>query len=236
MKITYIGHSGFLVETDDCYYIFDYYRGVLPRLQSNKPVFVFSSHAHHDHYTPEIFRMLYETEMESITAVLSDDISSEVYPRNVGEITIISVSCHRTYNLPCNTTVYTLRSTDEGVAFLLRCSEGTLYHAGDLNDWVWSGESEEYNRNMTENYRLEIDRLNKYCQDYLNGLPIDAACIPLDPRQEEFYACGMLYFLRRVLVSNVYPMHFWGQPEIIDRFCSDYPEYAHMIQKCSVFK
>ena len=27
MKITYINHSGFLVETRDCYYIFDYYEG-----------------------------------------------------------------------------------------------------------------------------------------------------------------------------------------------------------------
>ena len=27
MKITYINHSGFLIETKDCYYIFDYYKG-----------------------------------------------------------------------------------------------------------------------------------------------------------------------------------------------------------------
>ena len=32
MKITYINHSGFLIETRDCYYIFDYYRGELPHL------------------------------------------------------------------------------------------------------------------------------------------------------------------------------------------------------------
>ena len=30
MKITYINHSGFLIETRDCYYIFDYYKGELP--------------------------------------------------------------------------------------------------------------------------------------------------------------------------------------------------------------
>ena len=144
---------------------------------------------------------------------------------------MIPVSSHRTYDLPCNTTVYTLCSTDEGVAYLLKCSEGTLYHAGDLNDWVWPGESEEYNRNMTESYRREIGRLNTYRQDYLNGHPIDAACIPLDPRQEKFYACGMLYFLREVPVSSVYPMHFWEQTEVIDRFCNEYPEYTHLIQK-----
>ena len=36
MKITYINHSGFLIETRDCYYIFDYYKGELPHLDKEK--------------------------------------------------------------------------------------------------------------------------------------------------------------------------------------------------------
>ena len=36
MKITYINHSGFLIETKDCYYIFDYYKGELPLLDKKK--------------------------------------------------------------------------------------------------------------------------------------------------------------------------------------------------------
>ena len=42
MKITYINHSGFLVETRDCYYIFDYYKGELPNLDKEKEVIVFA--------------------------------------------------------------------------------------------------------------------------------------------------------------------------------------------------
>ncbi len=41
MKITYINHSGFLIETKDCYYIFDYYKGELPHLDKEKEVIVF---------------------------------------------------------------------------------------------------------------------------------------------------------------------------------------------------
>ena len=44
MKITYINHSGFLIETKDCYYIFDYYKGELPQLDKEKEVIVFCSH------------------------------------------------------------------------------------------------------------------------------------------------------------------------------------------------
>ena len=32
MKITYIHHSGFLVETEQCYYLFDYEKGNLPEM------------------------------------------------------------------------------------------------------------------------------------------------------------------------------------------------------------
>lgn len=42
MKITYINHSGFLIETRDCYYIFDYYKGELPHLDKEKEVIVFA--------------------------------------------------------------------------------------------------------------------------------------------------------------------------------------------------
>ena len=43
MKITYINHSGFLVKTKDCYYIFDYYKGDLPTLDKSKGVIMLSA-------------------------------------------------------------------------------------------------------------------------------------------------------------------------------------------------
>ena len=39
MKVFYILHSGFLIETEKSYYLFDYYRGALPAL---KGAYVFS--------------------------------------------------------------------------------------------------------------------------------------------------------------------------------------------------
>ena len=55
MKVTYIGHSGFLVETSGCSLLFDYYQGQIPRLRQDTPLFVFVSHSHSDHFNPEIF-------------------------------------------------------------------------------------------------------------------------------------------------------------------------------------
>ena len=223
MRVTYIGHSGFLVETDACYYLFDYYKGNLPELASDKPIFVFASHGHGDHYNPEIFEILQNLGMQQITAVLSKDISARKYPEG---IPVVKVTFHQTYELPCRTTVRTLHSTDLGVAFLVSCPQGILYHGGDLHDWVWEGEAEQDNRQMTGNYRREIDLL----AGTLEGQTLDIAFLPLDPRQEKEYAHGILYFLKKIKVRTVYPMHYWDQPEIIGKFLGEYPEYEQIVR------
>ena len=41
MKVTYLDHSGFLLECKDRYCIFDYYKGELPPLDKGKEVLVF---------------------------------------------------------------------------------------------------------------------------------------------------------------------------------------------------
>lgn len=218
MNITYIYHSGFLIETASCYYLFDYYKGTLPKLKADKPILVFASHRHPDHYNPEIFSLLQELGMQKITAVLAKDIPAKRYPQGIESI---KVTFHQTYELPYNNTLKTLLSTDEGVAFLLECPEGTIYHAGDLNDWVWEGETEQYNKQMTGSYRHEIDMLK--------DTPVDVAFLPLDPRQEKDYAKGILYFLNKVKVKTVYPMHYWEQPEIIEKFLKEYPAYRNTV-------
>lgn len=119
--------------------------------------------------------------------------------------------------------VKTLRSTDEGVAFLVQAEEKTLYHAGDLNDWRWDGEEEDWNRQMAEKFRRYIEPLR--------GVRMDAAFVPLDPRQEEQYSLGLDYFLTladyrnpREGAEKIYPMHCWDDYGIIERWLSEHSD------------
>lgn len=221
IRVTYIFHSGFCVETRDSYYIFDYYRGELPALDGKKPVYVFASHFHQDHYSPEVFGLLKKQGFlpENIKAVLSADIRKKQYPK---EVEVLRVSGNKTYTLPDGTAVETLHSTDSGVAYLLTAKDGVIYHAGDLNDWRWEEESKEYNHDMTARYRKEIDRIA--------GRKVDAAFLALDVRQEKDYAQGMLYFLEKVQTGCVYPMHYWEHPEVISRFVREYPQYRNIVR------
>ena len=224
MHITYLHHSGFLIETADSYYIFDYWKGKLPVLDPDKPVVVFSSHAHPDHYEPEIFTLLKEQGMKHIYAVLGKDIPKEDYPEG---IECLRTLAHKTFPLPGGEQVETLQSTDAGVAFLLTCPEGVIYHAGDLNDWMWDGEPEENNQAMHQFYLREIGRLA--------DRHIDVAFVPLDGRQEQYYANGLAEFLETVQdVGVVYPMHYWKKPELIERFLQVYPQYRGIVKNPEV--
>lgn len=211
MKITYIGHSGFLIEWETCYWLFDYYNGVIPDLDSKKKIVVFASHKHADHFNPEIFKL--SGKYHAIEYVLSSDIK----PKKENDAllhNVVSVKPSQEYELQDgngnNITLKTLKSTDCGVAFLLYYQGKTIYHAGDLNLWVWKEETKQYNNNMTSLFNKIIEAL----QD----IPIDIAFAPLDPRQEEWYYLGLDKLLDTAKVKTVFPMHFWDKPGIIRQY------------------
>ena len=221
MNVSFIGHSGFLVETERFYYLFDYEKGNFPEMDRKKPIFVLSSHSHGDHYNPQVWGILKALGMEAVRGILSDDI-----PSPTGE-QVLFVAPGGRYEPAPGVVLTTFRSTDLGVAFLVEEDSVLFFHAGDLNDWVWAEETDSYNRQMTEAYRKEIRLLEKT----LGGRELDAAFVVLDPRQETDYDRGMCYFLERIKAKKVYPMHCWGQFEIIDKFLQEHPNYTEIIQK-----
>ena len=226
MKITYLGHSGFLVETKEHYLLFDYYIGKLPVFLPGKYLTVFVSHAHQDHYNKEIFAL--QQENRHITYVLSRDIRRKQAEEFVSkENELLSVKSRETYHL-CEgrMTVSTLRSTDVGAAYVVEITENDgktcrFYHAGDLNLWKWPGETKAYNNNMEANYRREMEKLR--------GQHFDAAFVPLDPRLEHFAFGGMDIFLEVAEAEIVFPMHFWKKPEIIREYLSARPQVKNLV-------
>lgn len=215
MRITYLGHSGFLVETKEHYLLFDYYTGKLPVFLPIKNLTVFVSHSHRDHYNKDIFAL--SGGRDAVTYVLSKDIRRKQAEELVrGENGLLFVRSHDTYTLyEEHMTIETLHSTDAGVAFLVTVTEKNgkvyrFYHAGDLNLWKWEGESKAHNNNMEANYRREMA--------LIKGRQFDAAFVPLDPRLERFAFGGMDLFLESAKADVVFPMHFWKQPEIIREY------------------
>ena len=71
MKVTFLYHSGYFVEMDRCCLLFDYYQGDIP--QVDKPLYVFVSHSHPDHFSPSIFQLAQNG--KEVHYLLSNDIS-----------------------------------------------------------------------------------------------------------------------------------------------------------------
>ena len=224
MKVTYLNHSGILVELNDYYCIFDYYRGELPLLDRDKEVIVFCSHSHNDHYNLLIFDLLDKRGMR-YQAVLANDISDE---NRLSKIKHSFVKPDECYQFVGRIQVETLLSNDSGVAFIVSTDEGMIYHGGDLNDWYWEGEPEEENRELRTIYHTEIGKIK--------GRHFDVAFVPLDPRLEAHYADGLLYFLENVDCDAVFPIHYWGEPAVIQRFIIEYPQYQYRIKNTETAK
>jgi L-ascorbate metabolism protein UlaG (beta-lactamase superfamily) len=221
MKIIYIHHSAFLVELETMTLLFDYTEGALPEIREDKPLLVFASHRHGDHYSEKVLDFIKKHEMTRF--IFSDDIWRSRLPEEcLKDITsmkpgeelgfrfmdgkIIEQSPDET---GADVKVSTYCSTDEGVAFLVKAEGKVLYHAGDLNNWYWEGEPADWNETMAKRYTLEVDKME--------GMYIDAAFLPLDPRQEKAFYLGLDEFMRKTRVSHAFPMHCWGDFSVIER-------------------
>jgi L-ascorbate metabolism protein UlaG (beta-lactamase superfamily) len=221
MNVTYLGHSGFLVETKKAYYLFDYIRGKLPAFVGNKALYVFASHSHEDHFNINIFDKAIA--IHTTAYILGYDIKKKFrksLPFTMAENTAkIHWADADTSIVFSDCTVTNLKSTDMGVAFVVSeyGSNINIYHAGDLNWWHWDGEDKAWNRNMEVNFKRSINKIKT--------THFDVAFVPLDPRLEGSYYYGFKYFLDNVSADNVFPMHFWKDYSVIDRYILEYGNF-----------
>lgn len=220
MKITYIYHSGFAVENENCIFVFDYYKNEMPEnvvtatRNGSKDVYFFVSHSHQDHFNPEIFN--YDT--DNVYYLISKDLRDKIAHRGWLEghdaIQLEYVEAYQCMILQgkngSHIYIETLKSTDKGVAFLVTSDNKTIYHAGDLNNWLFEGMDKAKYGDMKARYTREIERIN--------NRTIDVAFLPVDPRLDQYYMEGPAYFVENTKTSFVFPMHMWEKYEYIDKF------------------
>lgn len=206
MRITYIEHSGFLVDMGDMYLLFDYYKGNIPETYGDKPMAVFASHNHSDHYNSEIFSL--GKKHKDIRYILSSDIpvkgKNKVYSASPDEIFNVEFDNGKTIN------VETFKSTDEGVAFLVEFDGKKIYHAGDLNVWAWYEEGMDY----VLSQRKEFAEYTKN----LAGRKVDIAFVLIDPRLEEGGFEGPDAYRKLMDADVIVPMHQWDRYEFTDEY------------------
>ena len=223
MQVTYITHSCFLVETQNSLFLFDYFEGELPALDTSKPLYCFASHSHGDHFSERLFEAT--SPHPNAHYILSDDIFKSRIPQELTAKTDFIAPAQ--IIVLDGMSIKALKSTDMGVAFVIDENGTLIYHAGDLNCWQWEEESDEYNRTMEQNYIKEIEKLD--------GLHFKLAFIPLDPRQgEDIRQKGIKIFLEYANAENIFPMHLWDNYDIAPALAAQMgTEEAELMRCCS---
>lgn len=219
IKTIYIYHDCFVVKTDEAVLVFDFWKdpyqaGSLPNplqeVSPDMPVYVFVSHGHKDHFNPEIFS--WAKSFQNIRYVVSRDVGrrirhiitpgssykgAKVPPESV---TILSDSDSYSDSL---ISVRSFPSTDIGNSYAVSIGGYSLFHAGDLNAWIWKDESSEAEvAQALKRYGAILDKIAEHYEGF------DFCFFPVDSRIGTDYFTGARIFLERFKVGNFFPMHY----------------------------
>lgn len=215
LRITQSDQSGFLIETPNASLLFDWYRSALPPLRRDKPLHVFISHIHQDHFNRSLLRLA--DHFPEVSIYLGYDYSQDglnAFLEKLPEPCADTVSCFQG-TLPLEIEggwVRSLESTDLGVAFLVELDGLRFFHGGDL--FPWQGSEEAFLESISP----------------LKDLRIDYAMLPLDPRFPEAARFGLTAYLSQAEIGCFTPMHLWNRPEFVKSFFAAHRELGQRMR------
>lgn len=225
-KVTFIWHDCFIVECDAANLIFDYwldadgqnaeFPAFLDSLDPAKPLYVFVSHGHKDHFNPAIFG--WATRFPAIRYVVSSDVfkrirhivsPDSVYsgPKVAAEL-LTALRRNESYADKL-VNIRAFPSTDIGCAYMVELGAQRIFHAGDLNAWIWLDESTEQEvRKALGDYNACLRDIAAYLSSVEGSQAFDYCFFPVDSRIGREYWTGAKIFVEKFEVRHFFPMHF----------------------------
>lgn len=221
MKLTYIWHDCFWLQSDSANVVFDFWKdptspspseipAFLKEADKDKPLYVFVSHHHKDHYSKRIFE--WHSLFSDIRYIISDDTARHArHILNPGSlysgpkpspsaVTVLKPGESFSDRL---ITIHAFASTDIGNSYAVSLDGMTYFHAGDLNAWIWkdSSTSSGVEESLSDFGKILDSILMKY-QSF------DFVMFPVDSRIGRDYFTGAKLFVRVFDVRHFFPMHF----------------------------
>ncbi len=224
LELVYVTHNCFLAETPDRLLLFDL--PAAPHIDApgvalvrerlvDKRVFVFASHSHEDHFTPDV-RQLARSAREA-TFIVSDDIAELHDAFNPEKQPGVVVVEPETWVTVADMDILGFESTDMGVGFFIRFQGQGLYFGGDVAEWAWPGQDEASSDFSRRHFQATLARLR--------DLAPAVAFTNADARLPNW--TGALDLAREVRPRLLVPMHAFGEPERIWRFAQDLEQTGH---------
>ncbi len=198
--VWYLGHSGWAVKTQNHFLVFDYWKrdaapdepalangSIRPQELAGLDVTVFATHAHSDHYMPEIFA--WRKDLPKVNYLLG------FKPENAAGYT---VPPNREKKELDGMEIIPIESNDSGQGYFVKVDGITIFHPGDHAN---------RQRDFSGPFKKEIDFLAD------QGLKADIAFAPVSGCGfGDIIAVkkGVYYTMDRLTARAVFPMHAGG--------------------------
>ncbi len=219
IRLTYIFHSGFVVETAAGMLVFDYWldlANVLPKCLSRRGgrhVYVFASHFHEDHFTKDIFGWK-QSLGSDVTYILSKDIlKHRRADKGEADVWLAKGGTWADENIQVTAT----GSNDSGVSWIVETGGKRIFHAGDLCNWYarFLADGNKDRQPYSEELGEDIDPVAEETR-FLGDLKdiqkiakgFELVMFPVDGRIGNGYTLGARQFIERFQVGMFVPMHF----------------------------
>lgn len=203
MRVTYLFNSGFLVQLNHTWLIFDdcddpsqTVDGELTA-QNGAILYVFASHAHFDHFDPHILNYAPQTTQYIFGRDIKRTRRAKRFPPD--KVTYMPDYSEWTDG---NIKVTSFSSTDVGTSFLVEAEGQKIFHAGDFNWWHWTGASGEEQALARNAFMKQMKKLR--------GMDADVAFFPVDGRLGEARDMGAKFFCAETNIGALVTMHNVG--------------------------
>lgn len=224
LSATYIFHDCFIVRTPGVAVVFDFWRrpdGWIPEspfvgssplteADHSRKIYVLVSHFHKDHYNKEIFS--WAADFKDISFIISRDVRrharhiltpGSLYSGLRPDPDSVKILAPGETFSDGTISVDAFSSTDIGNSYVVTLDDLHIFHAGDLNAWLWKDESTPME---VESERKAFLSCLKPIEDKYPRL--DLALFPVDSRIGTDYQEGARMLLERIHVERFIPMHF----------------------------
>lgn len=221
-SLTYIYHDCFILETSRAVVIFDYWKDplstgetkdfppLLDEIPQYKKIYILVSHHHKDHFSRRVF--LWKQRFPNMEYVISADTFRAVsYLLREG-------GTYQGYRAPLDSIhvlvagqeyrdedikVKAFPSTDIGNSYAVEINGKKIFHAGDLNAWLW----------IEESTQDEVDGVRNQFRQIITEIKgnypfFDLVLFPVDSRLGREYWWGAKYFVETIRTALFVPMHF----------------------------
>lgn len=204
-KITYLDHSGYMIETDSVIMVFDYFRDpahkVVKTLDHNpeKPIVFFVSHGHQQHFNKEIFNL---GQNHKRVYVMSNDFVDRENPQH--DVASAGMSPGDSLeNLPGGISVKAYGTTGKGCSFAVTTADGRkIFHAGELGEPLSHNDDAPRDiAKFTEKFKVTINRIAEEQPSF------DLVMMAVNTVDGPDFAMGATQFIEAVKVGEFVPYH-----------------------------